>query len=63
MSRIDLGVEHIVERRVGGDAAVPVMLAVDDDGRKARRQCAGGHDVLGTDLLAEFPELVHCRNI
>src|SRR5450756_2118004 len=48
----DLGVQHIVERGVGGDAAVPVMLAFDLDRRKARRQGAGGHDVLRPDLLA-----------
>ena len=28
---VDLGIQHEVERRVGGDAAVPVMLAVDQD--------------------------------
>nr|WP_225648927.1 hypothetical protein [Bradyrhizobium australafricanum] len=30
---VDLLVEHEVERGVGGDAAVPIMLALDDDGR------------------------------
>jgi hypothetical protein len=32
------------------------MLAFDDNGGKARRQRAGGHDVLRPDLLAELPE-------
>ena len=54
---VDLFIKHEVERRVGGDAAIPVMFAFDDDGRKARRQRAGRHDVLGADLLAEFLEL------
>ena len=50
--------QHEIERRIGGDAAVPVMLAFDDDGRKARRQRAGRHDVLRSDLLAELLEFV-----
>ena len=49
---IDFGIEHEIERRVGGDAAVPIVLAVDHDGGKARRQGAGRHDVLGPDFLA-----------
>ena len=47
-------VEQMLERRVGEDAAVPVVLAVDIDGRKARRQGGARHDVLRPDaaLLA-----------
>ena len=55
---VELGIEHVVERGVGGDAAVPIMLAVDDHRGKAGRQRAGGHDVLRADFLAELLELV-----
>ena len=54
---VGLVIQHVIERRVGGDAAVPIMLALDYDGGKARRQRAGRHDVLGADLLAEPLEL------
>src|SRR6266404_1968348 len=54
---ICFGVQHIIERRVGGDAAIPEMLAVDYDRRKARRQRAGRHDMFRPDPLAELPEL------
>ncbi len=40
-------VEHPLQRRVGDDAAVPVVVAVDLDGGEARRQGAARHDVLG----------------
>src|SRR3984957_2473669 len=49
-------IQHVIERRVGGDAAVPVMLAFDHDGREAWRQRTGGHDVLRTYLFAELLE-------
>src|SRR4051794_35567092 len=55
---IELSIQHVIERRIGSDAAVPIMLALDHDGRKSGRQRAGSHDVLGTDLLAELLELV-----
>ncbi len=51
-------VQHVIQRRVGGDAAVPVMLAFDDDGGKTRRQRAGRHDVFRPDFLAQFLEFV-----
>ena len=50
-------VEHVVERRVRDEAAVPVMLAVDLDRRKSWRQCARGHDVLRADLLFRVVEI------
>src|SRR4029453_17672955 len=37
------------QRRVGDEAAIPIMLAVDLNGGKAWRQCAARHDVLGAD--------------
>src|SRR6266567_2411481 len=54
---VDFGIQHVIERRVGGDAAVPEMLALDDNGREPRRQRAGCHDVLRPDLLAQLLEL------
>src|SRR5271157_3911576 len=44
-------VEHIPQRRVGHDAAVPVVVALDDDRRQARWQRPAGHDVFRTDCL------------
>ena len=32
---MDFRIQHIIERRVGGDAAVPIMLAVDHDWRES----------------------------
>jgi hypothetical protein len=49
-------VEHVVEWRVGGDAAIPKMFAVDFDRRKAGRQRAGSHDMFRTDFLAQLLE-------
>src|ERR1700682_3202204 len=53
----DSFIQHIIERRVGGDAAIPEMLALDDDRREARRQRGRRHDMLRPDLLAELLEL------
>src|SRR6266446_1707956 len=52
---IDFFIEHIIERRVGSDAAVPEMLTFYFDGREARRQRAGRHDMFRPDLLAQLP--------
>src|ERR1700730_3254516 len=49
-------IQHVIQRGVGGDAAVPVMLAFNLDGRKARRQRAGRNDVFRPDFLAQFLE-------
>ena len=38
--------QHARERRVGDDAAIPVMLALNFDGGEFRRQRAGGRKVL-----------------
>ena len=54
-------VEHVLQRRVGDDAAVPVELAVDLDRREARRQGAAGHDVARIEATGiagvEVPEV------
>src|SRR3546814_7060853 len=42
-------VEHMLERRVGDDAAVPIKLAVDLHRREPRRKRARRHDMLGSD--------------
>jgi len=55
-----LGVEHPLQRRVGDDAAVPVVLAVDLDRWETRRQGAARHDVLRPDpmgLVVEVDEV------
>ncbi len=51
------GIEHPLQRRVGDDAAVPVELAVDLGGGKARRQRAAGHDMGGGDLVRLVVEI------
>ena len=43
--------EHVLERRVGDDPAVPIRLAVDLDRREARRERAARHDMVGADRL------------
>src|SRR5882762_4959248 len=43
--------EHVVERRVRGEPAVPVMLAVDLDRRKPGRQRAARHDMAHIEPL------------
>ena len=50
-------VQHVIERRIGGDAAVPVIVAVDLDRRESRRQRARRHDMLGPDLLLRIVEI------
>src|SRR5260221_535641 len=50
-------VHHVPQRRVGDDAAVPVVLAVDHHGRKTRRQRAARHDVLGAELAFAVIEI------
>lgn len=45
-----LVLEHQVERRVGDQAAVPVMGAIDLDCRKAGGQGTARHDVLRDDV-------------
>ena len=52
-----LHVEHVLQRRVGDEAAVPVPLALDLDRREAGRQGAGGHDVLRSDRLRHVVEI------
>ena len=50
-------VEDVLQRRVRDEAAVPVGLALDLDRREARRQGAGGHDVLRADPVAPGVEV------
>src|SRR5690349_5453563 len=45
-------VEDVPERRIGHQPAVPIMDAVDDRGRKTRRQRAAGDDVRRSDRLS-----------
>jgi hypothetical protein len=56
-ARARIRIQHVLQRRVRKDAAVPVVLAVDMDGRKARRQRAAGHDVLDADALSRIVEI------
>ena len=51
------GVEHPLQRRVGDDAAVPVILAVDLGRREARRQRAAGDDMRRADLVRGAVEI------
>src|SRR5213075_3587600 len=51
-----LRIQYIIQRRVGRDATVPEMLAVNFDGRKARWQRARGHDMFRSNFLAQLPE-------
>ena len=51
--------EHIFERRVGNQPAVPIGLAVDLDGRETRRQRAARHHMLRTDPLLGRVEIFH----
>ena len=60
---IDLGIQHEIQRRVGGKAAIPIVLAVDDDGGKTRRQ--GAPDAMicsGPIFLPSFLNLGNRRN-
>src|SRR5262249_48510071 len=47
-------VHHVLQWRVGEEPAIPILLAVNLDGGKARGQRSAGHDVFGPDcdLLA-----------
>jgi hypothetical protein len=42
---------HPLQRRVGHEAAIPVVLAIDFDRGKARWQCSARHDMLRPDLV------------
>ena len=42
-------IQNILQRCVGNEPAIPEALAIDLDRRKARRQGAAGHDMLGTN--------------
>ena len=50
-------IDHPLQRRVGDETAIPVVLAFDLDGRKARRQGAACHDVLGPDRVGSRVEV------
>ena len=49
-------VEHVLERGIGDDAAVPIRFAVDLDRRKGRRHGPARHDVLRPDHAIEIVE-------
>ena len=52
-------VEHRLHRRVRQDAAIPVELAIDADGRERRRQRAGRHDMAGARAACPAVEVAH----
>ena len=52
-----VALDHPLQWRVGNKAAIPVLLAVDFDGRKAGRQCPARHDMLGGNLLSAGVEI------
>ncbi|MNM97158.1 hypothetical protein D3C81_1096540 [compost metagenome] len=49
--------QHLGQRGVGHQAAVPVVLAIDLHRRKARRQRARSHEMLGAELVAGVVEI------
>jgi hypothetical protein len=49
--------QHVIQRRVGDHAAIPVILAVNFYRRESWRQRAGCHEMLGTKLLAPIVEV------
>src|SRR5271154_1532333 len=46
-----LGADHPKQWRVGDDAAIPIMLTLDLNCGKCRRQRAAGHDMLRPDVM------------
>src|SRR6266536_387828 len=52
-----LGIDHPLQRRIGNEAAVPILLAFDLDCRKTGRQRAAGHDVLRPDGVSGVVEI------
>ena len=52
-------VEYHLGWRIGEDAAIPIVFAVDTDGWKRRRQRSGSHDMLGTDFRSAVVEIGH----
>src|SRR6516164_2280126 len=52
-------VEYHLGRRIGEDAAVPIIFTVDTDGWKRRRQRSGSHDMRGTEFRLAAVEIVH----
>src|SRR5207302_5758005 len=46
-----------LQRCVGHQAAIPIILAIDLDGGEARRQSAARHDVLGADRVGGRVEI------
>ena len=51
-----LGIDHPLQRRIGNEAAVPILLAFDLYRRKTGRQRAAGHDVLWPDGVGRVIE-------
>ena len=50
-------VEHILQRRIRDETAVPIELAVYLYRRETRRQGAARHDVFGTNLVSRAVEI------
>jgi hypothetical protein len=50
-------VEHPLQRRIGNEAAVPIIFAVDFGGRETRRQCAAGDDMRRADVMGRGIEI------
>ena len=50
-------------RRIGKDAAVPIMLAIDAHGRKRRRERARSQHMLDVDLGLEAIEIAHLARL
>src|SRR5208283_3972086 len=52
-----LGRKHPLQRRVGNEAAVPIMLALDFGGGKAGRQGAARYDMFHADIMRGVVEM------
>src|SRR5262249_32803710 len=52
-----LAVKHPLQRSVGNKSAIPIILAVDFGGRKARRQRTAGQDMLRSYALGGRVEI------
>jgi hypothetical protein len=52
-----IAIDHPLQRRIGHEAAIPVMLAIDLNRRKSRWKCTARHDVLRSDLVGAGVEI------
>src|SRR5258706_1365147 len=51
------GIDNPLKWRIGNETTIPVEIAVDFDGRKARRQRAACHHMFGPDRVALIVEI------